>query len=109
MFEEGEEEMEEELVMEIEQPRMRTSSPHQDASSNQDGSSAGGSSFRHYPSSSGEDLDVQDQLYGTTQSLMEALYDEQKARVALERKMVSMQDDFLEKMTAKELEIDEAR
>ena len=65
----------------------------------------------HHPSSSGEDLDAQDQMYGTvtTQSLMEALQKEKEARILVEGKLMNLKDDLLEKMTVKEVELDESK
>ena len=50
-------------------------------------------------------------MYGTvtTQNLMEALQSEKEARILVEGKLMNLKDDLLEKMTVKEVELDESK
>ena len=55
------------------------------------------------------DLHLQDQVHGNTPGLLEALQMEKKSRILAEGKLLDLKDDLLEKMTAREVELDEAK
>ena len=48
-------------------------------------------------------------MYGTTHGLMDALYLEKQAKVAVEGRLMNLREDYLEQLTAKEVELDEAK